>query len=530
MNGYRFKTDVLIIGSGIAGSIAALTLAERGREVTMITAGEGLSSGNSRLAQGGIVYTGEGDDPKLLERDILTAGWKVNYTRAVRYLARKGPEVLRETLIEKYGVPFDERSPGDLYRTREGGHSVARIICCADHTGRNIIETLHAAVAKHPNIRTLTRRTAIDLLTTHHHACRLEYKYSLDNHCVGAYVFNGESGQVETMLADYTLLATGGVGQIFLHTTNTRVSIGSGLSMSFRAGARILNSEYVQFHPTALYAGAKKKNRRMLISEAVRGEGARLINSAGEAFMPRYDSRADLAPRDIVTRAIMDEMLRTGEDCVYLDASHFVDKDLAARFPTIYQSCMEAGVDMSREPIPVVPVAHYFCGGVLVDTRGRTTLERLYAAGECACTGLHGANRLASTSLLEGLVWGFGSAQDIEARFHRGAHLSRKLMDAIPDWESPGDIQNEDPALIAQDWATIRHTMWNYVGIARTTDRLNRAFTDLRKLSKNLHDFYKRTPISKPLIDLFHGCQAAYSITSAALRNHKSQGCHYRVD
>ncbi|WP_022662789.1 L-aspartate oxidase [Paucidesulfovibrio longus] len=530
MNGYRFKTDVLIIGSGIAGSIAALTLAESGQEVTLITAGEQLASGNTRLAQGGIVYTGRDDDPKILERDILTAGWKQNFTRAVRYLCRKGPEVLRETLIEKYGVHFDERQPGDWYLTREGGHSVARILCCADHTGRNIIATLHEALEKHPNIRTLTKRTAVDLLTTHHHACGLEYKYSLDNHCVGAYVFNGESGQVETILADYTLLATGGVGQIFLHTTNTRVSIGSGLSMAFRAGARIFNAEYIQFHPTALFAGSKKKDRRPLISEAVRGEGAKLVNSAGEAFMPRYDSRADLAPRDIVTRAIMDELLRTGEDCVYLDAAGHVDKNLRERFPTIHASCLDAGVDMDNEPIPVVPVAHYFCGGVLADNRSRTTLERLYAAGECSCTGVHGANRLASTSLLEGLVWGHSAAKDIQARFNRSSHLSRKLMDSIPDWESPGDIQNEDPALIAQDWATIRHTMWNYVGIARTTDRLNRAFADLRKLSKNLHDFYKRTPISKPLIDLFHGCQAAYSITAAALRNKKSKGCHYRVD
>jgi L-aspartate oxidase len=530
VNGYRLKTDVLIIGSGIAGSIAALTLAETGLEVTLITAGEQLASGNSRLAQGGIVYTGLDDDPKKLERDILTAGWKQNYTRAVRYLCRKGPEVVRETLIEKYGVHFDERQPGDWYLTREGGHSVSRILCCADHTGRNIVESLHAALEQHPNIRTLTRRTAVDLLTTHHHARGLDYKYSLANHCVGAYVFNGDSGQVETILADYTLLATGGVGQIFLHTTNTRVSIGSGLSMAFRAGARIFNAEYIQFHPTAMFAGSKKKDRRFLISEAVRGEGAKLINSSGEAFMSRYDSRADLAPRDIVTRAIMDELLHSGEDCVYLDVAGHVDRDLRERFPTIFSRCQEAGVNMEREPIPVVPAAHYFCGGILADTRSRTTLERLYAAGECACTGLHGANRLASTSLLESLLWGYSAAQDIQGRFNRSSHLSRKLMDSIPDWESPGDIQNEDPALIAQDWASIRHTMWNYVGISRTTARLGRAFSDLRKLSKNLHDFYKKTPISKPLIDLFHGCQAAYCITAAALRNKDSKGCHYRVD
>lgn len=510
--------------------MAALTLADAGLSVMLITAGQQLASGNTRLAQGGIVYTGPGDDPKILERDILTAGWKRNYTRSVRYLCRKGPEVLRETLIEKYGVHFDERQPGDWYLTREGGHSVARILCCADHTGRNIIESLHKAVVEHPNITALTRRTAVDLLTTHHHATAQEYKYSLVNHCVGAYVYNEELDRVETVLADYTLLATGGVGQIFLHTTNTRVSIGSGLSMAFRAGARIFNAEYIQFHPTALFARSKRKDRRFLISEAVRGEGAKLINSKGEAFMPRYDSRADLAPRDIVTRAIMEEMLQSGEDCVFLDAANHVKKDLAARFPTIHARCAEMGVDMSSDPIPVVPAAHYFCGGILVDNRGRTTLERLYAGGECSCTGVHGANRLASTSLLEGMLWGHSAGRDIAARINRSSHLSRKLMDSIPDWECPGNIQNEDPALIAQDWATIRHTMWNYVGISRNSSRLNRAFTDLRMLSKNLHDFYRQTPLSKPIIDLFHGCQAAYCITGAALRNRESQGCHFRVD
>jgi len=255
-----------------------------------------------------------------------------------------------------------------------------------------------------------------------------------------------------------------------------------------------------------------------------------VVKDVREAFMPRHDQRADLAPRDIVTRAIMEEMLQTGDDCVYLDAATHMDKDPRERFPTIYEKCLESGVDMTRDPIPVVPAAHYFCGGVLVDNRGRTTLERLYAVGECSCTGLHGANRLASTSLLEGLLWGHSAAQDIAKRTGGNSRLSRKLQGAIPDWVSLGEVKNEDPALIAQDWATIRNTMWNYVGITRSTARLSRAFNEMRSLSKNIQDFYKQTILSKPIIDLFHGCQAAYLITQAALRNKKSQGCHYRVD
>ena len=530
MNAFHVKTDVLVIGSGIAGAMSALTLAASGREVTLITAGDTLFSGNTRLAQGGIVFHAAHENPRTLEQDILTAGWNLNLLRAVRFLCNKGPKVLQETLIDTYHIPFAQKSADSWYLTREGGHSVPRILCAADHTGRTIMERLAERIEKTPNIRVLTSRTAIDLLTTHHHAQHLDFKFSLENQCVGAYVFNAQQEKVETILADFTILATGGVGQVYLHTTNARGSIGSGLTMASRAGAKIMNAEYVQFHPTALYEGSSKADRRFLISEAVRGEGARLVNAAGEPFMPHYDQRAELAPRDIVTRAIMEELLRTGDDCVYLDAATHMEKDPKKRFPTIYDKCLESGVDMTRDPIPVVPVAHYFCGGVLVDNRGRTTLERLYAVGECSCTGLHGANRLASTSLLEGMLWGHSAGQDIIKRTGGSSRLSRKLQASIPDWVSLGEVKNEDPALIAQDWATIRNTMWNYVGITRSTARLTRAFNEMRSLSKNIQDFYKQTILSKPIIDLFHGCQAAYIITQAALRNKKSQGCHYRVD
>ncbi len=527
MSTYRHITPVLIIGSGIAGCTTALTLADHGVECTLITTGDKLDGGNSALAQGGIVYKAASGDPKMLEKDILVAGHSRNYRTAVRFLANNGPEAVHDILVDRLGIPFakaedDSECEWDL--TREGGHGVPRILHCADYTGRAIMDGLVEAVAHHPNITILPNRTAVDLLTSHHHVCGQEFRYQLNNQCVGAYVFNEQLRHVETMLAQFTVLATGGVGQVYLHTTNSASSIGSGLSMAYRAGARIHNAEYVQFHPTALY---HRSDRRFLITEAMRGEGARLVDAEGEPFMQRYDARSDLAPRDIVARAIVEEMLKKGEDCVYLDTSR-MHHDLALRFPTIFRRCLELGIDIRKDPIPVVPAAHYFCGGVLADPRARTTVERLYAVGECNCTGLHGANRLASTSLLEALLWGKSAAEDISHRMSR--KLSKRLKDTVPDWQPMGEEHNDDPALIAQDWARIRHTMWNYVGITRTKSRLSRAVEDMSDLLRNVHDFYKRTPLSKRLIDLFHGGQAAYVITHAAWRNKDSVGCHYRVD
>lgn len=523
----RSHTPVLLIGAGLAGCTAALSLARSGIHVTMLTAETSEESANSWLAQGGIIYKADDNDASSLEKDILEAGWHHNNPAAARELAVKGPQAIDEILLGQVHVPFDIEpgTEGKLDLTREGGHSKSRIIHAADHTGRTIMEHMYAAVLKEPNITVLPGHTAIDLLTSHHHTTGMTYRYQLENTCCGAFVFNEATGGVETILADATVLATGGVSRVFLHGTNANGAVGAGVAMASRAFVRLEGVEFVQFHPTSFF---HVEPRRFLITEALRGEGGRMVNARGERFLFRYDERGELAPRDIVSQAIMDEMLKTGEPCVFLDATH-VEHDLATRFPTVFQNCLERGVDIRKEPIPVVPAAHYFCGGILTDLEGRTTLERLYAIGECACTGLHGANRLASTSLLEALVWGRNAANSIADRFAHNMKLPDRLKDSIVDWESSGSEHNDDPALIAQDWASIKTTMWNYVGISRTEARLARAFEELRDLSRHIYDFYHSTPMSKPLVDLFHGCQTAYVITQAALRNRHKMGCHNRV-
>ncbi|MDO5483501.1 MAG: L-aspartate oxidase [Desulfovibrionaceae bacterium] len=523
----RCHVPVLIIGSGLAGCTAALTLADAGCDVLLLSHHTTLGGGNSELAQGGIIYRADDPDDSLhLEKDILTAGHNYNYRKAVRWLCRQGPACVEEMLVKRGGVTFDHTPDGAYDLTREGGHSAPRILHCADYTGLALMQGLTAQVLTHPRIRCLYRRSAIDLLTSHHHAKSSQLRYEIRNRCLGAYVLNEESGEPETILADWTVLATGGVGQIFQHSTNAPHCVGAAVSMAFRAGVDLANLEFVQFHPTSLYQ--ERSSRRPLITEAMRGEGARLLDHKGQPFMFRHDPRGDLAPRDVVAKAMLKEMLHSGTPCLFLDVSG-IRQDLSTRFPTVFEACRKAGIDISNEPIPVVPAAHYFCGGLLTDLRGRTSMQGLYAIGECACTGLHGANRLASTSLLEALVWGVSCGRDL-ARLATGAGIPKQLANAVPDWMHEGDERHDDPALVAQDWANIRHTMWNYVGISRNRARLRRAFEDMRDLVRHIHDFYKRTRISRPLVDLFHGSQSAYVITQAAMRNTRSLGCHYRVD
>jgi len=545
----RAHYPVLIIGTGIAGLTTAFTLARAGIRVLLVTKAADPGDCNTAWAQGGIIYQGEGDSADKLITDIMRAGAGISNETAVRFLAEEGPQVVKQLLLDEVHVPFSTTDEGELDLTQEGAHSVSRIIHAGDATGRAIEVSLLNRVKSEPNITLVTEVTAIDLLTTYHHPLDIQVRYRLTNACVGAYLLDNRTKDVHTIFADYTVLATGGVGQIYLHTTNTRNSIGDGVVMAHRAGARIMNAEYVQFHPTAL---ADKKANHFLISEALRGEGARLRNHRGEYFMEKYAPELkDLAPRDIVARAIVEEMTRNKEEFVFLDLANFYKgpHPIKERFPNIYKACLEIGVDIERDPIPVVPAAHYFCGGVLVNTSGETTLSRLFAIGETSCSGVHGANRLASTSLLEGLTWGYYAAQTIREKMNTPASsaspavlraasslrpgsgpVSDATLTTIPDWQPTGSENLEDPALILQDWTTIQHTMWNYVGIVRTYERLKRALADMQHLGTRLTKFYHESTITKSIVELFHGQQMAAIVANAAIRNPRSIGAHFRKD
>ncbi len=522
----RIECDVLIIGGGIAGATAALQLADDERcRIVVVTKNLDLLESNTYYAQGGIIYEGDEDSPQQLAQDLIRAGDGQNNPKAVQILSEEGPRLVRELLIERYQVPFTLDSAHHLERTREAAHSTSRILHVNDATGRAIQEKLAAALQTRPNIQLLTGHTAVDLLTPSHHSLdRLDIYKSLS--CVGAYVFDQESGAVRTVLARATILASGGLGQIFLHTTNPSSATGDGLAMAYLAGARIINSEYVQIHPTTFYY---RGQARFLISEALRGEGARLLNASGEPFMHRYAPEwKELAPRDVVARSIHLEMLRTGTPFVYLDiASTMSAEKIAERFPNIRSSCLEYGVDPVKEPIPVVPAAHYFCGGVWVDEYGRSSLERLYAIGEVSCTGVHGANRLGSASLLEGLVWGVRAAQGIRAHLHEWDLIPSSH---IPEWRAPGAHEVADPALVAHDMATIKHTMWYYVGLVRTRQRLERALRDLNNLQQDINAFYRAAVLDTRIIGLRSAALAAMIVARAAWENRESHGCHYRED
>jgi L-aspartate oxidase len=519
------QTDVLIIGCGIAGASAALRLAQDGqRQITVITRAADPEESNSRYAQGGIVTLGEDDDADLLVEDILAAGAGLSLPSAACVLAEEGPRLVREVLIETAGVSFDRAPDGRLAYGREAAHSRPRILHVGDATGRAIVQALIAALRRQPNVRVVTSAIAVDLITFPHHACAPLAVYEPIT-CHGAYVFEQAHRAVHRYLAGATILATGGLGRVYRHTTNPEGARGDGLAMAYRAGARVINAEYVQFHPTSL---AVPGGEGFLISEAVRGEGGRLLTPDGRAFMSSYAPQwGDLAPRDVVARAIHHEMIEHGYPHVLLDIHSAMPPDrIQERFPTIYGRCLSLGIDITRQPIPVVPAAHYFCGGVWADEWGRTTVQNLYAVGEVACTGVHGANRLASTSLLEGLVWGNRAARDIAAR----GPLSVVSAEDVPQWEEKGLEEEADPALIWRDIRTIQHTMWHYVGLARSARRLARALRDLNHLRQDIDDFYRATRLSDALIGLRHSVQAALIVAEAAQHNRASRGCHYRDD
>ena len=519
------QTDVLIIGCGIAGASAALRLAQDSqRQITIITRAVEPEESNTRYAQGGIVTVGEEDSADLLVGDILAAGADLSLPSAARILAEEGPQLVREVLIEQAGVAFDRSQDGSVIFGREAAHSRSRILHVGDATGHAIIQALAAALRQQSNVRIVASATAVDLITFPHHAADLLAVYE-PVACHGAYVYEPFHGAVHRYLAGTTILATGGLGRIYRHTTNPEGARGDGLAMAYRAGAQVINAEYVQFHPTAL---AVPGGEGFLISEAVRGEGGRLLTPDGRHFMDEYAPQwGDLAPRDVVARAIHHEMIENGYPHVLLDIhSAMPPGNIRERFPTIYERCLSLGVDITRQPIPVVPAAHYFCGGVWADEWGRTSVPNLYAIGEVACAGVHGANRLASTSLLEGLVWGNRAARDIAAR----GQLRAVSPEDVPHWEEEGLEEEADPALIWRDMRTIQHTMWHYVGLVRSGRRLARALRDLIHLKQEVEDFYRATKLNDALIGLRHSVQAALIVAGAAKRNRQSRGCHYRDD
>ena len=517
----RHEFDVLVIGAGIAGLSAAVTAAEKGLSVCVLSKERDLLESNTRYAQGGIVGPSGEDTNELLEKDIIFAGAELNYADAVGLLVREGPDLVESFLADKIGVPFTKDNDGKPALTREAAHSVRRIFYAQDRTGEAIERALNAYARKTKGIEFFTGHTAVDLITNTHNSADPQEKYR-KNRVFGAYVFSEESGKVSAFFSPMVILAAGGVGNLFLHTSNPVGATGDGLAMAYRIGAEILNAEYVQFHPTILF---HRDLKRFLISEALRGEGAKLINQRGEYFMGRYSPQnGDLAPRDEVARAIYREMESDDAGYVRLDATGITELSVEERFPGIYEKCFSLGIDITKEAIPVVPAAHYFCGGIKVDLDGRTGIDGLFAAGENACTGVHGANRLASVSLLEGLYWG---VRCIEQAADTLAPLSRGLMRSVPDWVEPTVVEEFDPVLLNQDFKTIQSTMWNYAGIIRSRKRLIRAMADIGYLSHRVEQFYRGGPLTRRSIELRNSVLAATIIIRSALHNPVSRGCHY---
>lgn len=511
--------DFLVLGSGVAGLSYALKVAGSGT-VGIITKKERAES-NTNYAQGGIAAVMSSlDSFDLHIKDTLSTGAGLCHPDAVEILVEEGPDRLKELM--ELGVHFTQKN-GELDLGREGGHSRNRIVHSHDLTGREIERALVAQVAAHPNIRIFENHIAIELLTEHHLTRKREREQS-GIHCWGAYALNQQTGSVDIFLAPITLLATGGLGQVYLHTTNPPIATGDGVAMAYRAGARIANMEFVQFHPTTLYHSGSPS---FLISEAVRGFGGILKTRDGEEFMHKYDERKSLAPRDIVALAIDTELKKRGDDYVLLDLRHLPANDVIEHFPHIYSTCRDKyKLDITKEPIPVVPAAHYACGGVVTDTHGRTSIHGLYASGEVSMTGVHGANRLASNSLLEGLVF-----SDRAAR--HSVQYIKNASEPIPDvreWDDSGTFNSEEWVLIAHNRKEIQQIMWDYVGIVRSNLRLERALRRLDLISTEVENFYKKTKVTEPLIELRNLALCAILIIRSAIARKESRGLHYTTD
>ena len=508
-------SDILIIGSGAAGLTAALNLAQRFR-VSVLAKGA-LNEGATAWAQGGVAAVLEpGDTFAAHIEDTMIAGAGLNDRATVEFVVERAPAAIER--LRKLGVPFATESDGDLHLTREGGHSHRRIVHVADATGWAVQEALQKAAAAHPNITLIPDQVAIDLATSRH-----EERYSGAGNVWGVYAVDRTTGVVNLHTARATILATGGAGRTYLFSTAPRGATGDGIAMAWRAGCRVSNMEFMQFHPTCLY-NLDVKN--FLITEAVRGEGGRLINPrTGHRYMPDLDPRAELAPRDIVARANDAEIKRDGLDYVHLDISHQPADFVRGHFPNIYEKLLGLGIDITIQPMPVVPAQHYTCGGIMVDRDGRTDLPGLYAAGECTQSGLHGANRLASNSLLECFVFGEAAAGDITRRWD-----TLPPVPAIRPWDESRVTDSDEEVVIKQNWTEIRRFMWNYVGIVRTTKRLQRAAARIKLLQEEIADYYGHFRVTPDLIELRNLVQTADLIVRSALHRHESRGLHYVLD
>ncbi|MBX3234379.1 MAG: L-aspartate oxidase [Labilithrix sp.] len=523
--------DFLVIGSGIAGLSFALEAAKHG-DVVVVTK-RAKDESNTKYAQGGIAAVlDEGDSFAAHVKDTLVAGAGLNHVRAVEITVEDAPA--RIAMLREAGAKFDltpagahadESSPSlaqgsqegtkqDLDLHLEGGHSARRIVHAGDMTGREVERALVEAAGRHPNIRVLEEHMAVDLITL--------AKYGGPEVCAGAYVLDVKAGKVETVLGRATVLASGGAGKVYLYTTNPDVATGDGIAMAYRAGAEVANMEFYQFHPTCLF---HPQVRDFLISEALRGEGAILRRLDGTPFMKEYDERAELAPRDIVARAIDHEMKRSGAEHVLLDITHRDEQFLRDHFPGIHAQCLKVGIDIAKQPIPVVPAAHYLCGGISTDLDGRTTIPGLWAIGECAHTGLHGANRLASNSLLEGMVFAHRAALALGKGIDRA-----KPWPQVPEWDPGEAVPSDEAVVVAQNWDELRRLMWNYVGIVRSDKRLRRAARRIALLQEEIAEYYWKYFVTRDLLELRNIATVAQLIVECAAARRESRGLHFTID
>jgi L-aspartate oxidase len=523
-----YNTDFLIIGSGVAGLTFALKVARFGT-VAIVTK-KGISDSNTSQAQGGIASVFDAlDSFELHIQDTLAAGDGLTHPNVAELVVKNGPDRIRELI--GFGANFNltESAPEDqslptLDLGMEGGHSKHRIVHAQDMTGKEIQRVLIEEVLKNDRISIFEDHIAIDLIT---HSTRIKRGSIITSHedvCCGAYVLDRNTRQVKTFNAAITLLATGGSGKVYLYTSNPDVATGDGIAMGYRAGATVANLEFVQFHPTCLYHPDAKN---FLISEAVRGEGGILIDARGCAFMEKYDPKKDLACRDVVARAIDTELKKSGDDSVFLDISHKDAEVIKARFPNLYQNCLQFGVDMTRDPIPVVPAAHYMCGGVVTDLIGRTDIQGLYAIGETACTGLHGANRLASNSLIEALVYAHTAAGQAEADL---AQAKKRALPEAPEWDETGTTDSDEVIMVSHNWDEIRRLMWNYVGIVRSNKRLERALRRIENIQNEIREYYWDFKVDTGLIELRNIAMVAELIIKCAQHRKESRGLHYSID